>query len=377
MDDSRNPHVAPTLRAGIAWLLAVPLLAGGLAAQAADAPGAVALQVNGKYLENAAPAPLKVNDRLDFFAPPDTPSFCAAGKGSAVLYLDGLPVKGLTPMSETAGARASFTLRRTDESRDLWVALHNVSHTGKPLPVELGVGCADGGLMWQAAPACRVPQPDAEPCAVPANGSRVPLLLLPSGQFGLWVLAMVLFGAVTAGAMSRGMLRDPPFVPPVVAPPANTPPTPFSFSKSQLLAWFVAVVVAASYIGIVTGQLPGLGPQVLGFLGVSAGTSILARAIEAQRTVQPTASVDWLTDILSDQTNQFSVARFQAAIVTAGLIAYFLWQAYVKLLLPELDATWAALMALSSATYLSFKLPDVKTPPATPAEAKKDEGGEQ
>ena len=225
-----------------------------------------------------------------------------------------------------------------------------------------------------------------------------PSTVLPEVQLrmltnlGWWWLAMLVLLALTLGVLNRGILRDtppspsvlakiagalaPPVLPPVIVAPPQVvagPPLippgviapadmPFSLSKTQLLLWTLAVIAVASYTGIVTGQLPALNAQVLSFIGVSAGTSILAQAIEAQRSKMPTKTIGFFSDIVNDESNQPSIARFQVIIVTIVLLAYFLRQGFASLLLPPLDVTWVALMGLSSATYLSFKLPDVKGP---------------
>lgn len=67
-------------------------------------------------------------------------------------------------------------------------------------------------------------------------------------------------------------------------------------------------------------------------------------------------SEGWVRDILSE-TNGVSFHRFQMLAWTLVVIVIFVAEVYRTLIMPEIDATLLALMAISSGTYIGFKLP--------------------
>ncbi len=371
-----------------------------------------ALRINNAEMTDATPKDrwvLHQQDRLDFHG--NGAPACSREKPIPVLYVDGLPVKGLEPLSVPGASPVSFQLRRTAESSDLWLDLYHrpskLTSAGiRAIPVTLGYGCSDSGEKVRAAPGCKVTEGGAVDCTARLTDT-FPLVMVPKYRFLAWLGVVLLLGWITWSVLKRGSLRDSPASPEtlaalratvaerqaalanaeaMLAAAPGTPAlvmtrdkaaadlmeaqyslggapdpgdamksTPWSFSKSQLLGWFLAVMVAASYIGIVTGQLPILSEQVLLFIGVSAGTSILSAALKEERSLQMDPREAWFPAVLRDRTGQVSVARFQAFVVSIGLMLYFLWQAFANLLLPDIDSTWAGLMALSAATYLSSK----------------------
>lgn len=74
-------------------------------------------------------------------------------------------------------------------------------------------------------------------------------------------------------------------------------------------------------------------------------------------SVKPTASKYFLKDILSDD-NGVSFHRFQIFAWTIALIVIFVSQVYDTLAMPIFDATLLALMGISGATFIGFKLPE-------------------
>jgi hypothetical protein len=73
----------------------------------------------------------------------------------------------------------------------------------------------------------------------------------------------------------------------------------------------------------------------------------------------------FLTDILSD-ANGISFHRFQMAVWTLVLGIFFVVQALGRLAMPEFDQTLLALMGISAATYVGFKIPENNSAPLPP-----------
>jgi hypothetical protein len=83
------------------------------------------------------------------------------------------------------------------------------------------------------------------------------------------------------------------------------------------------------------------------------------QALALARTVQPSTSEGFWTDLLSDQ-NGVSFHRFQIVVWTAVLSVIFVYTVYDSLAMPDFDAKLLGLMGISSGTYLGFKLPEAR-----------------
>ena len=55
---------------------------------------------------------------------------------------------------------------------------------------------------------------------------------------------------------------------------------PYSLAKLQMAVWFFLILGAFLFIWIVTGQYDSITPQVLGLMGIAAGTALGAVAID-------------------------------------------------------------------------------------------------
>jgi hypothetical protein len=191
----------------------------------------------------------------------------------------------------------------------------------------------------------------------------------------------------------------------------------YSLGRSQMAWWFLIVLAAYLFIGVVMGTWFGtIGGQALALMGISAATGLTAAAIgsdkwrQAQsaqekvdaeaaqvalleqavkdpanaakiteladqlsaarkalseakaKLVASKAGVKWtaggfLSDIVSDPGG-IALHRFQVVVWTVVIGSIFLMKVVTDLVMPEFDPTMLALMGISSGTYLGFKIPE-------------------
>jgi hypothetical protein len=297
-------------------------------------------------------------------------------KKTVVLFLNGLPLSGLTPNPPTNPKDSSFhfTLRRTDAARDTWVAILG-SPLSKSGDVEVSMGFADGFPLN-------------------ATDAHLPVLHFKalSKLWLLWALGfLVVFGLFIYLVRCSNILRDP-------APLAANSLGTYSLSRLQGAWWFFVIVAAFLFIGTVTGDYSNtVNSTALILLGIGAGTVLGSAAIDSQNDTdaQRAATAASITlvqsqidgtsdailkarlqsqldklqgksegilkDILSD-ANGISFHRFQIAVWTVILSIIFIIDVYANLAMPIFNTTLMGLLGLSAGTYLGLKIPEATTP---------------
>jgi hypothetical protein len=331
-------------------------------------------------------------------------------KKTVVLFLNGLPLAGLTPNPPTNPKDSSFhfTLRRTDAAHDAWVAILG-SPLSKSGDVEVSMGLADG-------------------FALNATDGKLPVLHFKalSPWWFLWTVAfLIVFGLFIYLVHCSNIIRDPS---PIAVNTLGT----YSLSRLQGAWWFFVIIAAYLFIGTVTGDFSNtVNSTALILLGIGAGTVIGSAAIDAQkdteaqraeaiaavakinlekaacdaaignldtqiaavpapadavllklsadRAAQAAKKADLqsqlrklmgqsegvLKDILSD-ANGISFHRFQIAVWTVVLSIIFLIDVYHNLAMPEFNTTLMGMLGLSAGTYLGLKIPEPTTPSKPP-----------
>ena len=326
---------------------------------------------------------------------------------SVVLYLNGLPMTGLTPQPRINPAEniVQFTLSRNDQARINWSSI-----LGSPMTsndnVAVSLGFADG-----------YPLPSANPAA-----TTLPFKVIPVGWFLLWaVFFLILLAVFLYYTSCTNIIRDP-------SPASAGSLGLFSLSRLQGAWWFFVIVASYLFIGIITGDFSNsINSTALILLGIGAGTvvgsaaidsstdtpaarnqtaasivklqaeirsvdaritqaqgvlngglqstdpayltaattlaeqSALKERLEKQLGLQQGQSQGLLRDILSD-ANGISFHRFQIAAFTVILSVIFIVQVYQTLAMPVFNTTLMGLLGLSAGTYLGLKIPEAKTP---------------
>ena len=349
---------------------------------------------------------LKLNDK-----------FCTYLKTDRVghkigLYINDLYFKDL-PAAAVVGRENAvmFHLARTDNNRESWSVLfarksfslkRNMTCSEDPNNViRLTVGYDDGTQVGPNVDACLEYFPNGWPA--------VSLLL---GAAVLMCVTLYL-------AFSTSMLRDPGF-------PLSGRKTTWSLARFQMALWFVTVVCGVLFTYAVTGDIAPIPDGVLILMGIGAGTAVSAFAIDAvnipgskadyetvkaqqaaldeaasgaqanaiaaravvpvdpklaelekaavdakkaaddntakRKSFETPASRNFFFDILSDG-NGIAFHRLQVFAWTMTYWFMFIAALWHKITLIDFGVTQLALMGISGATYLGFKLTEAPKQP--------------
>jgi hypothetical protein len=333
------------------------------------------------------------------------------------VFINCVPLRGLHATAwclvENQINAVRFLLERTKENQDQWqLLLKSLDH--KIVPV--GIGFADDPASM-----------------VVATNSPMRLVVFR----GVWpyiaaaLILILLLLLVIYGALSN-LLRDltpfpesafkqtPHFILKwlpglgTVRGTGRDRPT-FSLGRVQMAFWFFVVASAYLFLWLVLGDTNSFNQTALTLLGISLGTGLVSRAIDASKqgnvnqlkderaqldarratlqalppaqladaqqelasittrigqidqqvkdTIVPPdehKSEGFLTDILSDE-NGISLHRVQMVGWTLILGLVFIADVVNKLAMPVFDPTLLGLMGISSGAFIGFKLPEKKT----------------
>lgn len=201
--------------------------------------------------------------------------------------------------------------------------------------------------------------------------------------FQFWALFAILTACIVLCDRKFNMLRDL----------SKASPRPYSFSRVQLAWWSVIIISVFTTIMLQTGHAPNLHSSTLVLLGISAGTTAVARVIDLadqQNSLvfrhQDIKTSNFFLDLLSDQ-NGVSIQRFQAIIFNAVFGIWFIASVLGNLgdpnycltdfakgdpnlaqcllhttdfLIPIVSDNNLILLGLSSATYAALKITENK-----------------
>ena len=305
---------------------------------ATQAAGQISVIVSGleryrrAYEKQANKDPKSVNTKLD-------PS-------QLILYVDGRPLHKFYGRWRPGYSHLTFDLRElarltanVEQSRDAWKLL--LSDGIRDRNMALSVGFAERGPLA-------------------SDVDDFELQAISGLWLGVWwALSLVLLGLLYWG---RDMLRVPAVAPAAGVVPAAPPvKTAFSLARTQMAAWFYAILVGYVFIWLVTGGLDTISVTVLGLMGISAATGFAATVVDNSLPPDPAAarSQGLLHDLAMDK-GTLSLPRTQILVWTVVLIWIFARAIYDTLAMPDFDATLLGLMGISGGTYVGFKKPDNK-----------------
>jgi hypothetical protein len=288
---------------------------------------------------------------------------CAKPTNPVLLYLDGMPLKGLLefPPSNPTGDEALYELKINSDNRSVWNKLLGSPALGTVRPFAVSLGLADG-------------------FAIPSD-AKMSLRPLPPIGFSVWAVLFV--GGLIAFfvlACKSGLIRG------------GTPVggRVFSMSRSQAAWWFFLVLAAYLLIGLTTGDYTtSLNQTALTLLGIASATYLGSAAVDASKNTPAELAAQnqektrieniaenarspadkdklvklrgesqgWLKDVLSDSEG-VDFHRFQMLAWTIVLGIIFITRVWQDLAMPEFSATLLGLMGLSAGTYIGLKIPE-------------------
>ncbi|HKS24688.1 MAG TPA: hypothetical protein VJZ76_17965 [Thermoanaerobaculia bacterium] len=250
-----------------------------------------------------------------------------------VLFLDGMPIKGLKPEScDRIAGHIRYRLLRTNDADNAWHSLLG-SPQGFTRIVNVTVG------------------PDTQNTI--ANQMEFKLQVLPRKQFWMFVLLLAVMLAIFVMLCRRTALirGGSPEVPPAQRP--------YSLSLFQMSFWFFLVIAAYVFLWLINDELDTITESVLALIGIGAATALSATLIDQNKPtpVSTDKSAGFLRDVMSDPAG-ISLHRFQMFAWTLILGVIFVGSVYHNLEMPQFSATLLGLMGISSGTYLGFKVPE-------------------
>lgn len=193
------------------------------------------------------------------------------------------------------------------------------------------------------------------PLAKEGNGNtKVIVKYYRNQEFVVWVVGFALFLLFALYlAIYTDLLRE-----------STRPDGAFSLSLSQLMFWTVLVIGAFIYSLVLTDIANTLNDSVLLLLGISISTTGVASFIDHKKkaadNLESKTHQNFIKDILSDG-NSYSVQRTQIVAWNLVLGIYFIFYTINNKDMPEFSYTLLFLAGVSSASYLTGKIPENKT----------------
>lgn len=202
-----------------------------------------------------------------------------ASPETLILFLNGIPIKGLHPENPNSLADTNFFSggvnvqhlkfildRRSDESKVAWQELLDKPVYEKRLSVSIGL---DGGEQMDTS------------VTSDATGVETPfyLIVIP---IGTGIIGAVILGASLAIffglAYKTDILCDTTGL---LRPDGKNS---FSLGRTQMAFWFFLVVASFFLLWVVTGDMDTITSSILGLIGISAGTALGSAVIDSGKT---------------------------------------------------------------------------------------------
>lgn len=259
---------------------------------------------------------------------------CIGGASQPVLYIDHLPLQGLSTTGRYVAGKAgadsitvSYRLDRTPESAASWnELLQRAWLHGNVRPVSVGIGLAGTEL------------------AVVPDGSMN--LRMGHGGFAYGITAAVLCLILLGLAFRGEALRDR----------GRGPDKSYSLSRLILACWVLTMTAAIVLTLLHTGALPSLADGGLAFMVAAAGVGTGAGALidRLKDARNPPGSVSVLKDLLHDKDG-LAFHRVQSVLLNP-LVLFVVWYELIRYgTVTPVDKSWSAVVGVSTLVYLLGK----------------------
>jgi hypothetical protein len=305
----------------------------------------------------------------------DDANYVKSNASKLVPYLDRRMIKRLYGTASSNPGELVFQLKRTAENKSDWDAILGSPDITGLHTVSFSIGLEDGK---------------------PVGESAVTLTVFHWERVWVWIgIAGLLLALGLATAKRTNLLRDPP--------PTAGGRGPWSLGRCQMAFWTAHIFLAWVLLYLVTGDYNLVTASVLGLMGISTATAVGAVAIDSSKKaaltdkissliqeqvqlaplapavgakpatalesaaqgkinanqnaltalVSPPVSNGPLTDVLGPDTR---FHRVQIILWTLGFGCAFWIEVWRNVAMPEFSSTLLALMGISSAGYVGFKL---------------------
>jgi hypothetical protein len=254
------------------------------------------------------------------------------------LFVEGLDT-GNEPLGiDLESETLTFALDRNQKNRDLWRPYLYDPLFDPEVSMRISVGIRGGRP---------IPRVSGSNMAIDIHKFYV------DWTTWIWLALLVAFTIVLVStAIYTDMLRD--------GPPVDGVRQPFSLGRSQMACWFFLILLSYVFLWLVTGDRDTIPPSLLGLMGISSATALVAAAIPSLHRDQGKStrvSRGFWRDLVLGDDGVVALDRLQIVVWTIVLSGVFVTSVLWDLIMPEFNTTLLALMGISSGTYLGFKLP--------------------
>ena len=196
------------------------------------------------------------------------------------------------------------------------------------------------------------------------SGEGYALNVVVVGPVRMWVsilAALLCIGVVLIAGLRTGIFRVSQ------VDQEKRAEAPYSLALVQMGFWYVVVLFSMLFLWVVTGSYVPMPGTVLGIIGISTMTGLVAGATD-KRIITRTpivADPSWpqskkhrtfWRDMVTDSTGDWSLQRVQILIWNLLFGLYYAYQVYRTLTMPDIDESMLVLMGLSSTAYIGGKV---------------------
>jgi len=282
-----------------------------------------------------------------------------------VLVLDNVLLEGIRAYSvNTHSDEVRFRMRMDDFDEQKSKEWANVFGPLNDVRKSVSVSIARSGGTPIATLVNKRSMIDGDVVRTAKGGGGYALNVVVVGTVRLWVsilLALLCDGAVLLAAFRTGIFRASE------KDPAKRKTAPFSLALVQMGFWYVIVVFSMLFLWVVTGSYVPIPPTVLGIVGISTLTGLVAGATDKRKIERAAAIADqegvdtkrhtsFFRDLITDATGNWSLQRVQILVWNLLFGAYYCYQVYRMLTMPDIDESMLVLMGLSSSAYIGGKM---------------------
>ncbi len=220
-----------------------------------------------------------------------------------------------------------FEMLADDQSKDIWLRLHNAPRPNHDVDVGIGFKVAADNVPADVE-LRRLKLPNSMHAGMaPLEGYTFAWIVLALSIVSGFIAAVFLWKKTDSALRANGGA--------------------LTQGTAQAFVWFVLIMGMGIHLWVLTGALPGISPTLLGLMGASGSTLIVAVLMnnkdKAVRTTQKP-----LNDVPSIQMWGFNVMVMLSFVIDS--------HQYLKL--AAIEPTWAGVLGVSNIVYLVSAKPD-------------------
>jgi hypothetical protein len=255
-------------------------------------------------------------------------------KSKIILYVNNIPFDDLEPEfqnNDTVVFRFQKNTGPDKQESKAWAFFYKKPRTPVLENKSISIGYSDGQVF--------------------PSDARVNIVIIQQTWYVVGIILIVcLVVILILLSLKSGLLRD--------GGSLASERRPYSLARTQFTLWLLLISSAYIFLWVSTGEMPILTASSLILLGISGGTSVVAKMIDNSQALNPSPegkTKGFMTDILSDESG-VSIHRLQMFVFTLVIGLIFCHDVLVIFEMPDFDSNLLMLMGISSGTYAGFKV---------------------